>query len=342
MEAMTISEIPSINEQKHAENTSVEENIDNTNLSDSPQVMVQEHGRSEDVVHNDYVQTGEGQSNINSKPNDFPISAVDHEQSNYVDSNNRGENDGTASSLSHDLSQMSSATSLGQEANQIIDTPKASNLTRKLPSSKQRNGCIPSTQSTHPSSRQLSTSLPLYNTNTPRNLLHKPSQPKDPFDYTLHNENTLPMQNNQFTSQQEYLEHHNEYRMFRYPSKFSSPFRTPSRNIEFRYSSDISHTQSNSSSIMSEPEWTAQDSAYGAACPICGCIPKSVRKAIEFTLVSSFIMWTALFIISTSYKIGSESRLEDSDDTDIMVNSGSNQSMYEDDYYNYTALVDDA
>jgi len=53
-------------------------------------------------------------------------------------------------------------------------------------------------------------------------------------------------------------------------------------------------------------EWTPQDSAYGAACPVCGCLPKNVRRAIEVTLITASIFGLIYFVVTTSIRITNE------------------------------------
>lgn len=47
-------------------------------------------------------------------------------------------------------------------------------------------------------------------------------------------------------------------------------------------------------------EWTPQDSAYGAACPVCGWIPKRIRQAIEISLIVVALGLAVFFIVRTS------------------------------------------
>lgn len=43
-------------------------------------------------------------------------------------------------------------------------------------------------------------------------------------------------------------------------------------------------TYSDPSSSSTDVEWTPEDSSYGAAIPICGCVPKHIRRLIEYCL----------------------------------------------------------
>lgn len=57
---------------------------------------------------------------------------------------------------------------------------------------------------------------------------------------------------------------------------------------------------------FNEEEWTPQDSAYGAACPMCGCLPKHIRRGIEVTLIGILIFVLVYLIVTTSIRINNE------------------------------------
>lgn len=73
------------------------------------------------------------------------------------------------------------------------------------------------------------------------------------------------------------------------------------RGFESEYSSDA-ETVSN----FSSSEWTPADSAYGAACPVCGCIPKRVRRMIEFSLIAGMFFAFVYILVKTSVNIADE------------------------------------
>ena len=135
-------------------------------------------------------------------------------------------------------------------------------------------------------------------------LSYRLPNPDHPFDYALHN--TLETNCKQHLSIDKNVLRTNQKR-------FILPFREHHvkkvSSLEHMKNSIFhpiiaSRTQSNASTAISDwdPEWTEQDSSYGAACPVCGCVPKSVRRAIEVTLISSFVLMTVLFIVSTSFR----------------------------------------
>eukprot|EP00978_Attheya_sp_CCMP212_P023549 scaffold72447_cov54-Attheya_sp.AAC.6 len=83
-------------------------------------------------------------------------------------------------------------------------------------------------------------------------------------------------------------------------------------------------------SIQSGPsvEWTPPDSAYGAAIPVCGWIPKKIRQAIEYSTVSLLLFATLFFIVHTSIRLSNETK--DSGETS---DASSESKWMTDDYY---------
>ena len=51
---------------------------------------------------------------------------------------------------------------------------------------------------------------------------------------------------------------------------------------------------------FSRSEWTPPDSAYGAACPVCGWIPKHVRRMIEFSLICVMVLAFLYMVVTVS------------------------------------------
>ena len=51
-----------------------------------------------------------------------------------------------------------------------------------------------------------------------------------------------------------------------------------------------------------ESEWTPPDSSFGAAIPIAGWIPKSIRRMIEWTLIAAVFGFIVLFVVQTSVR----------------------------------------
>jgi hypothetical protein len=77
---------------------------------------------------------------------------------------------------------------------------------------------------------------------------------------------------------------------------------------------------------FSDEEWTPQDSAYGAACPVCGCLPKHIRRGIEFTLIVMLIFLLVYMVVTTSIRVNA-------DHASGKTGSHSSQSLRDDDYF---------
>mmetsp|Transcript_11066 Transcript_11066/g.26581 ORF Transcript_11066/g.26581 Transcript_11066/m.26581 type:complete len:393 (-) Transcript_11066:481-1659(-) len=82
----------------------------------------------------------------------------------------------------------------------------------------------------------------------------------------------------------------------------------------------IARTKSNtvdSIGDFDDSEWTPPDSSYGAACPVCGCIPKRVRQMVEMTLIAAMVFFLIYLLVTTSMKIAdahrSQERVDGSD-----------------------------
>lgn len=86
--------------------------------------------------------------------------------------------------------------------------------------------------------------------------------------------------------------------MLRSTSKSS---RNPRKRTGGTPGDDMSQTDSLAS--FHESEWTPQDSAYGAACPVCGCIPKHVRRMIEFSLIAIMVVGFVWILVATSIQV---------------------------------------
>jgi hypothetical protein len=73
----------------------------------------------------------------------------------------------------------------------------------------------------------------------------------------------------------------------------------------------IARTKSNTADSIAdfdESEWTPPDSSYGAACPVCGFIPKRVRQMVEMTLIAAMVFFLIYLVVTTSMKIADAHR----------------------------------
>ena len=71
-------------------------------------------------------------------------------------------------------------------------------------------------------------------------------------------------------------------------------------------SAPILRSKSNSHDSIAdfdESEWTPPDSSYGAACPVCGFIPKHVRQMIEMSMIAGMVFLLIYLLVTTSMKI---------------------------------------
>lgn len=91
-----------------------------------------------------------------------------------------------------------------------------------------------------------------------------------------------------------------------------------------------------------ESEWTPHDSSYGAAIPVGGCIPKPIRRAIEWTCIAVGIFGLVYLVITTSIHFSDDVAGGKSNGTDTAT--GADGSLYLDDdfYYDYSRQYEDA
>lgn len=79
-------------------------------------------------------------------------------------------------------------------------------------------------------------------------------------------------------------------------------------------------------------EWTPQDSSYGAACPVCGCIPKLYRVYIEYALMvvitATLVAFTVHFISPLTFFHSSHNRTAQNS-TISVISSLTNDDIYE-------------
>ena len=81
-----------------------------------------------------------------------------------------------------------------------------------------------------------------------------------------------------------------------------------------------------------ENEWTPQDSAYGAAIPICGWVPKRLRQFIEATLIAFTVFALVYLVVTTSIQI-QENKQNGDHNSYYNGSSYVNANKFDDDYY---------
>ena len=105
----------------------------------------------------------------------------------------------------------------------------------------------------------------------------------------------------------------------------------------------IARTKSNTADSIADfddSEWTPPDSSYGAACPVCGCIPKRVRQMIEMTLIAAMVFFLIYLVVTTSMKIADAHRREGR--VDGSANGSAAESYFSGNNYNRTGTSSSA
>eukprot|EP00588_Corethron_pennatum_P009989 CAMPEP_0194267428 /NCGR_PEP_ID=MMETSP0169-20130528/1930_1 /TAXON_ID=218684 /ORGANISM="Corethron pennatum, Strain L29A3" /LENGTH=451 /DNA_ID=CAMNT_0039008259 /DNA_START=260 /DNA_END=1615 /DNA_ORIENTATION=- len=87
----------------------------------------------------------------------------------------------------------------------------------------------------------------------------------------------------------------------------NSPF---SASVAFTHSYDSFSPSSGGSAV----DWTPEDSSYGAACPVCGCLPKRFRRLIEFSLYTALGFILIFVVVMFSIKLTEDVVTNNTDD----------------------------
>jgi len=115
------------------------------------------------------------------------------------------------------------------------------------------------------------------------------------------------------------------------------------RHLPINYEQPITFLNNNSSisqsthsdytNFVDDIEWTEQNSAYGAAFPCFGWIPKHIRQAIESLILVLFFVLIIYFIVRITSIITSVESYDNNDDQtgDSFYDEDGND--YNDDYY---------
>jgi hypothetical protein len=80
-------------------------------------------------------------------------------------------------------------------------------------------------------------------------------------------------------------------------------------------------------------EWTPPDSSYGAAIPVAGWIPKSIRRSIEWTLLAGITALIVFFIVQTSLRSDTKTKNHKSSNNDVVYNGDNTWIYMTDDQY---------
>mmetsp|Transcript_3541 Transcript_3541/g.8455 ORF Transcript_3541/g.8455 Transcript_3541/m.8455 type:complete len:386 (-) Transcript_3541:1809-2966(-) len=99
------------------------------------------------------------------------------------------------------------------------------------------------------------------------------------------------------------------------PKSLQKPSKTKRTiNEKDSLSIPIARTKSSTGDSIADfddSEWTPPDSSYGAACPVCGCIPKRVRQMIEMTLITAMVFGLIYLVVKASMIIAESHRGHD-------------------------------
>jgi hypothetical protein len=104
-----------------------------------------------------------------------------------------------------------------------------------------------------------------------------------------------------------------------------------------RNSSQLSRASRGADSIgdFDSAEWTPPDSAYGAACPVCGWVPKHVRRMIEVSLIAGMVFGFVYLVVTTSMHINNERNAQKATENTTSISDSYNggQIALDDDLY---------
>jgi len=78
-----------------------------------------------------------------------------------------------------------------------------------------------------------------------------------------------------------------------------------------------------------DAEWTPQDSAYGAAIPVCGWVPKRLRQGIEATLIALTVVALVYLVVTTSMNVQEHKSIG----KHIVYNDSFVNAEFDDDWY---------
>ena len=89
------------------------------------------------------------------------------------------------------------------------------------------------------------------------------------------------------------------------------------------------HVDEETASEFKESDWTPPDSSYGAACPVCGWIPKHVRQKIELSLIALSVLCFLWAVVVTSTRVSNAGK------------AMHNETSLGDDFYSQSSITDD-
>ena len=149
-----------------------------------------------------------------------------------------------------------------------------------------------------------------------------------------------------------------------YPAQIERNHHSPLQHHQQRNSSypkSIAAISEDSIADFDESEWTPPDSAYGAACPVCGWIPKEWRRIIEVSMIGGLFLGFVYLVVTTSIHITNDRKglsqrngtmsdyrsgglIATDDDFYVAYNKKNDDNSYRNDdgkYYSYNNKYDD-
>ena len=99
-------------------------------------------------------------------------------------------------------------------------------------------------------------------------------------------------------------------------------------SFSLKSNQSIQESDDDNESLSDFKDWTPPDSAYGAAFPICGWVPKHYRRVIEASIIALFVFVLVFLVVTTSIRLSSD---RNSKNTGNSTNN--NHKVSDDDYY---------
>jgi len=102
-------------------------------------------------------------------------------------------------------------------------------------------------------------------------------------------------------------------------------------SFSLKSTQSVEETDDDNESLSDFKDWTPPDSAYGAAFPICGWVPKHYRRLIEASIIGLFLFVLVYFVVTTSIRLS----LDQNSSSNKSGGGGKNNNnkVSDDDYY---------
>ncbi len=102
-------------------------------------------------------------------------------------------------------------------------------------------------------------------------------------------------------------------------------------SFSLKSTQSVQETDDENESLSDFQDWTPPDSAYGAAFPICGWVPKHYRRLMEASIIGLFLFVLVYFVVTTSIRLS----LDQNSSSNKSGGGGKNNNnkVSDDDYY---------